>query len=135
MRGSLRIDPPGKDRQTDESPGSDLPLRVAYAKAFNFGEAPMIADALLSRREGIGVANLPEIQVGNLALRVIGPFLWGAPLVIDSKLADILERDSPRDLRATVAARTAALHDELRGREWPPDVLMLSNGIGILRQW
>ncbi|WNG39343.1 hypothetical protein F0U61_41030 [Archangium violaceum] len=128
------VDPPAPEHPVPEGPGSDLPLRVAYAKVFNFGDAPLIADALLTRRDTIGVADLPGTQVGNWALRVIGPFLWGGFLVVDAELAAILDRGAREDLRAAVAERTARIGEELRGRELPPDFLMLNNGIGILRR-
>ncbi|WP_147439216.1 hypothetical protein [Corallococcus sp. CA049B] len=129
---TILIDPPGRGRVGDDFPPSDLPLRVAYAKAFNFGERPLVADALVRRVDLSGVFGAPEFEVNGLSVRAVGPFLWGGVLVIDARLAAILEQGARGNLSAAVAERTNRLQEELSTLEETPYFVMLNNGIGVL---
>lgn len=117
---------PSSDRFNDPE-GSDLAIRVSYAKAFQFANRPRLAWNL--------VAGIP-VELGSLwiqtprQLKILGPSPLGT-VVMDARVADAIQSAGRGNLRPGVQRAVAGLKEEYRAG--PRDeLIMLSNGVGLL---
>lgn len=128
---TIVIDPPAPDRPRDVPwAGSDLAVRVSYAKAFNLAGQAILARDLVDRRP-LRLDGLPETTIGNRRLLGLGTFVLGGTLVIEAAVATALVQAELGDLRPHLERPLASVR-EIRPSD-QPDLVLLNNGVGLLR--
>jgi hypothetical protein len=130
---SVLLDPPAPRRGPAEETGDgdDMGLRLSYAKAFNFADAPVAAHALVDRRD-VALDAFPTVNTRAREHVILGAFPWGGVVTLDAKVARAIQASGREDLRRPVAEALAGLAP-LEGADGEGDLVLLNNGLGLLR--
>lgn len=126
------LDPPGPVHSGGVGEGSDLAVRLSYAKAFNFAGTPGLGLALVNRLDLSDFAEATRAEMGDLRISYLGAAPWGDAIVMDATLAQLISRFGRSDIRAPVAERLQALAEKSMLTEEESTHFFLNNGIGLV---
>jgi len=128
-------DPPVVQPEHDDGGrASDLAVRLSYAKAFNFADAPVVSRNLLTgSRVNPGLP--PPAELGGWRFQPVGPCPFGGWIGVEVGVWEALVASGRGDLSEALRRPLANVSDLLR-KNWAesdlPAWVLLNNGVALV---